>query len=269
MTIDRHPPIIPGFPHLLHGGDWNPDQWLDQPQVIDEDFRLFALAGANALSLGIFSWTKLEAEEGRYDFVWMDRIMDRLANDGRKAILATPSGAKPAWMSLKYPEIRRVRDGKREPQYSRHNHCFTSPVFRTKVQAINTQLAERYAQHPALGAWHLSNEYSGDCQCSLCWDAFRTFVKTRYGDTVIVSPILPIQGTELPTIFNQGLLKRVTALAAQERHIAWCSEMSAITLAQLGDGVHPTAAGYTQMGDAWYAAIKAVTRGAMSADPQR
>ena len=187
MTIDRHPPIIPGFSHLLHGGDWNPDQWLDQPQVIDEDFRLFALAGANALSLGIFSWTKLEPEEGRYDFVWMDRIMDRLANDGRKAILATPSGAKPAWMALKYPEIRRVRDGKREPHYSRHNHCFTSPVYRAKVQAINIQLAERYAQHPALGAWHLSNEYSGDCQCTLCWAAFRTFVKTRHGDLAAVN----------------------------------------------------------------------------------
>ena len=87
--------------------------------------------------------------------------------------------------------------------------------------------------------------------------------------TVIVSPILPIQGTDLPAIFNQSLLKRVTALAGEGRPIAWCSQMSAMTLAHLGDGVHPTAAGYTQMGDAWYAAIQSVTTVAKSVVPKR
>ena len=79
--------------------------------------------------------------------------------------------------------------------------------------------------------------------------------------TVIVSPILPIQGTELPTSFNRALHTRVTTLAGQGRHISWCSQMSAIPLAQLGDGVHPTSAGYTLMGDAWYAAIQALKNG--------
>ena len=87
--------------------------------------------------------------------------------------------------------------------------------------------------------------------------------------TVIVSPILPIQGTDLPAVFNQALLKRVTALAAEGRHIAWCNQMSTMTPAQLGDGVHPTAAGYTQMGDAWYAAIQTVTAAAKSVVPKR
>ncbi len=87
--------------------------------------------------------------------------------------------------------------------------------------------------------------------------------------TVIVSPILPIQGTDLPTVFNQALHTRVTTLASQGRHISWCSQMSAITLAQLGDGVHPNAGGYTQMGHAWYAAIQAVTTVAQGVDVQR
>ncbi len=187
LNHQRHSPIIADFAHLLHGGDWNPDQWLEQPQIIDEDFRLFALAGANALTVGIFAWTALEPEEGRYEFAWLDRIMDRLGKEGRKAILATPSGAKPAWMSRKYPEIRRIRDGRREPHQNRHNHCFTSPVYRAKVQAINTRLAERYARSPALAAWHISNEFSGDCQCQLCWDAFRAFLKNRHGDLAAVN----------------------------------------------------------------------------------
>ena len=179
---DRHLPLIAGFPHLLHGGDWNPDQWLDRPAVIEEDHRLMGVASINTVSVGIFAWAALEPEEGRFEFAWLDRIMDRLARDGRKALLATPSGSKPAWMSLKYPEVCRVHGGQREAHQRRHNHCFTSPVYRDKVRTINTLLAERYGQHPALGAWHLSNEYSGDCQCSLCWEAFRNFLRRRHGD---------------------------------------------------------------------------------------
>ncbi len=53
------------FPFFLHGGDYNPDQWRHVPGTVDEDFRLFPLAGINSLSVGIFSWTALEPEEGR------------------------------------------------------------------------------------------------------------------------------------------------------------------------------------------------------------
>ena len=53
----KFPPIIKSFPHFLHGGDYNPDQWLGHPEVIDEDFRLIKLAGCNTFSVGIFSWS--------------------------------------------------------------------------------------------------------------------------------------------------------------------------------------------------------------------
>ena len=167
---------------LLHGGDWNPDQWLDRPEVIDEDFRLFELAGVNIVSIGIFSWTRLEPEEGRYDFSWLDSIMDRLAAAGIKAALATPSGAKPAWMARKYPEILRCGpDRTRDFQGGRHNHCYTSPVYRRKAAEINERLAGRYAKHDALSLWHVSNEYGGECHCPLCQAAFRSWLKDRYG----------------------------------------------------------------------------------------
>jgi beta-galactosidase len=170
------------FTALLHGGDYNPDQWLDSPEVIDQDFRLFPLAGANAVSIGIFAWTRLEPEDGVYEFGWLDALMDRLAKAGMKALLATPSGAKPAWMSQKYPEILRCQsDRVRDLHGARHNHCYTSPVYRRKAVAINTKLAERYAKHPALLMWHVSNEYGGECHCPLCQDAFRGWLKKKYG----------------------------------------------------------------------------------------
>lgn len=178
----RYPPVISQFPHLLHGGDYNPEQWLDRPEVIDADFRLAREAGVNSFSIGIFAWAALEPAEGRFEFGWLDRIMDRMAAAGMKAVLATPSGAKPNWMAMKYPEIRRVTPlGSREPQMGRHNHCFTSPLYREKVTLINSKLAERYGTHPALGLWHLSNEYGGECHCALCKAAFRAWLERKYG----------------------------------------------------------------------------------------
>ncbi len=180
--MERYPPIISNFPYLLHGGDYNPDQWLHMPEIIEEDFRLFGLAGVNSASVAIFAWAALEPEEGRFEFGWLDRILERMASQGMKAVLATPSGAKPNWLAWKYPEVRRVnREGQREPQQGRHNHCPTSPIYREKVAIINSRLGERYAKHPALGIWHISNEYGGECFCELCKDAFRRWLQRKYG----------------------------------------------------------------------------------------
>lgn len=179
----RYPPINAKCPHLLHGGDYNPDQWLDRSDILAEDMRLMTLAGCNAMTVGIFAWSALEPEEGRFEFGWLDGVMDRLADNGGFAVLATPSGARPAWMSHKYPQVLRVRaDRGRNLHGTRHNHCFTSPIYREKVGIINHQLAERYKDHPALLVWHISNEYSGDCHCPLCQDAFRQWLRGRYGD---------------------------------------------------------------------------------------
>jgi beta-galactosidase len=183
---DRFAPISAKCPHVLHGGDYNPDQWLHSPQVFDEDMRLMKLAGCNAMTVGVFSWTALEKADGQYDFTWLDETMDRLAAHGVFAVLATPSGAKPAWMSEKYPEVRRVKaDGQREVHWFRHNHCRTSPVYRRKSQEMNARLAQRYKDHPALLMWHVSNEYNGrDCHCELCYQAFRTWLKNRYHNSL-------------------------------------------------------------------------------------
>ena len=60
--------VIQDYPHLLHGGDYNPEQWLDCPQVLEEDVRLMKEAHVNCVYLGIFSWAKLEPVEGEYHF---------------------------------------------------------------------------------------------------------------------------------------------------------------------------------------------------------
>jgi len=180
--IKKHPPISNKLPVLMHGADYNPDQWLHDPEVLKEDIRLMKLAGCNVMAIGIFAWAALEPEEGKFTFEWLDQVLDSFAENGVYAWLATPSGARPAWMSAKYPEVRRIGANRvRNLHGMRHNHCYTSPAYREKTAIINTKLAERYGQHPAVVGWHISNEFNGDCHCDYCQDAFREWLKQKYG----------------------------------------------------------------------------------------
>ncbi len=173
------------FDHIIHGGDYNPDQWINTPEIWDEDMRLMKLAHVNSATVGIFSWSMLEPEEGVYNFEWLDKILDKLYENGIDVILATPSGARPAWLAQKYPEVLRVEEtGVRNEYGVRHNHCLTSPVYREKVRNINRKLAERYKDHPAVKMWHISNEYCGECHCDLCQEAFRNWLKEYYHNSL-------------------------------------------------------------------------------------
>ena len=168
---------------FLHGGDYNPEQWLDvKDPVWKEDMLHAKEAGINCLTVGIFSWSFLEPEDGVYDFSFLDEVMDMLHQNGMKAILATPSGARPPWMVKKYPSVLRMTAERLPHVYGgRHNACMSSPDFRRKVTEINTLLAKRYGSHPALIGWHVSNEYNNDCHCPACQESFRRWLKDRYG----------------------------------------------------------------------------------------
>ena len=170
------------FEKFLHGADYNYEQWLDRSDILEKDFLYMKEVKANVMSIGIFSWAMLEPEEGQYNFKWLDNLMDRLAANGQKAILATPSGSKPAWMSYNYPEVCRVDEkGIREKHGGRHNHCRTSLVYRDKCREMNTLLAKRYAKHPALFMYHVSNEYNGvPCFCENCIAEFRSWLEHKY-----------------------------------------------------------------------------------------
>ncbi|GIE95648.1 beta-galactosidase [Paractinoplanes rishiriensis] len=165
---------------LRYGGDYNPEQWPEK--VWDDDHRLFGAARIDTLTVGVFTWGLTQPAEDTYDFTILDRIVERAAAEGRQICLATGTGAHPAWLARKHPEVTRVDfEGRRHRYGQRHNSCPSSPVFRRLSAEMARRLAARYAGHPAVVAWHVGNEYGGACYCEHCAAAFRIWLRDRYG----------------------------------------------------------------------------------------
>lgn len=177
--------LFPQAGGFLHGGDYNPEQWLDRPDILEEDVRLMKKAGVNSATLGVFSWSVLEPAEGEFHFEWLEAIIDRLYQNGIYTVLSTPSGARPAWLDAAYPEAMRVdRTGMRAHHGGRHNHCMSSPIYREKVALIDRKLAERFGSHPGVIMYHISNEFSGECFCPHCVKKFRGYLADKYDNDI-------------------------------------------------------------------------------------
>lgn len=168
---------------IFYGGDYNPDQWDED--TIEEDMRMFRQAGINLVTLPVFSWAKLEPDEGQYEFGWLDQLMDKFAENGISVCLATPTTAQPAWLSARYPEVLPVDiAGRKRTHGMRVFFCYNSLKYRERAAAIAEQMAMRYKDHPALAIWHVSNEYGTYCYCPNCQAKFRKWLKERYGSII-------------------------------------------------------------------------------------
>lgn len=165
---------------IAYGGDYNPEQWPEE--TWEEDMRLLKLAHIDTLTLNVFSWAALQPSEETYCFDKLDKIMELARANNMKVCLATSTGAHPAWMARKYPEILRTDErGVRRKFGGRHNSCPNSPVYRKYSVKLAERLAERYQNYDNIVAWHISNEYGGECYCENCEKAFREWLKKRYG----------------------------------------------------------------------------------------
>ena len=169
--------------HILFGGDYNPEQWPET--VWKEDMLLMREAGVNLVSIGIFSWAKLQSAPGVFHFEWMDRLMDLLAENGIRADLATATASPPAWLTRRHPEmLPTLQNGTRLSIGSRQHYNPSSRAYREACAELVRELALRYKDHPALAMWHINNEYA----CHVPADygdetaaAFREWLRDRHG----------------------------------------------------------------------------------------
>lgn len=164
---------------MSYGGDYNPEQWDEA--TWEEDMRLLKLAHIDTVTLNVFSWATLQPSEDEYDFSKLDKIMKLVTDNGLKVVLATSTAAHPAWMAKRYPEILRTDfSGMKRKFGGRHNSCPNSRVYRKYSVKLADKLAERYKSYDNIIAWHISNEYSGECYCDTCEKAFQRWLKDKY-----------------------------------------------------------------------------------------
>ena len=142
-------------------------------------------AGVNLVSVAIFSWSRLEPAEGRFDFAWLDRVLDLLHEGGVRADLATATASPPPWLAHKHPEMLPVlADGVKLWPGARQHYCPSSPVYRDAARRLVEAMAGHYAKHPALEMWHVGNEFGCHvpaCYCDVSAEAFRIWLRDRYG----------------------------------------------------------------------------------------
>lgn len=164
---------------MVYGGDYNPEQWSED--IWEEDMRMFSLASIDIVTLNVFNWASLQSDEVTYHFEKLDKIMKIVRKHGLKVCLATSTGAHPAWMAKKYPDILRTEfNGMKRKFGGRHNSCPNSPTFQKFSVALAEKLANRYKDYDNIVAWHISNEYGGECYCENCEKAFRVWLKEKY-----------------------------------------------------------------------------------------
>lgn len=165
--------------NILYGGDYNPEQWPEE--VWQEDMRMMKKAHVNIVTLNVFSWATLQPSEDTYDFSKLDKIMDYARENGLKVCLATSTGAHPAWMAHRHPDILRTEfNGTKRKFGGRHNSCPNSTTYRYYAQKLASKLAKRYKDYDNIVAWHISNEFGGECYCENCERAFRQWLKKKY-----------------------------------------------------------------------------------------
>jgi len=183
-TLTAMTPWSQRLPGLAYGGDYNPEQWPEETWA--DDVRLMRQAGVTVVTVGVFSWALIEAKPGVYEFGWLDRVMDLLHDGGIAVDLATATASPPPWLSLRHPEMLPVTaDGTTLWPGGRQAWCPSSPVYRAHAVALAEQMATRYASHPALVMWHVSNEigcHNAHCYCDVSAAAFRRWLQRRYTD---------------------------------------------------------------------------------------
>ena len=168
---------------IAFGGDYNPDQWSEE--TWDDDVCLMKKAGVNTVALAIFSWDRIQPQENRWDFGWLDRIIDKLGKAGIATDLASATATAPLWLYEKHPEVLPCdKFGHPVNAGSRQSWCPTSPVFKEYALTLCRKLAERYGANPYVTAWHMGNEYGWNNRNDYsdnALNAFRLWCERKYG----------------------------------------------------------------------------------------
>ncbi len=155
-------------------------------EELRHDLELLKHSGINTVRMGEFAWCRMEPEEGKYEFGWLEAVVKELGEAGIQTILCTPTACPPAWLVKKHPDIlymdnRRIR----RPFGGRRHYCYNNETYRMYSVRIAEKLGEAFAGNPYVAGVQIDNEPAqegtGRCCCPVCTEKFHAYLRQEYG----------------------------------------------------------------------------------------
>ena len=168
---------------IYFGASYYPEQ-LD-PSAVEPDARLMQAAGFNLVRMGEFAWSRMEGDDGQFDFSWLENAVEIFARHGIKSLLGTPTAAPPKWLSDKHTDICQIlADGRRREFGKRRHYCVNSENYHRYTTRIVTALAERFKDNSNVIGYQLDNEFMAEqphCYCDTCRKKFQSWLQKKFG----------------------------------------------------------------------------------------
>ena len=168
---------------VLYGAAYYPE-YMPYDRT-DKDIALMKEAGISVVRVGESTWGLWEPEDGRFEYAWMDSVIDRLHAAGIRVILGTPDLLHPVWMYKKHPEMVVTRLGGQYLYYGiRQNTDLMNAQYRFYCERIIRKLMEHYKGNPAIIGFQIDNETSSagaanpDVQ-----DGFKLYLQKKFVTT--------------------------------------------------------------------------------------
>ena len=140
------------------GTCYYPEHWDEA--LWHKDAERMVELGLKWVRIGEFAWKRIEPEEGKFDFEWLDKVINVMGRHGIKIVLGTPTAAPPKWVMDKFPDmLARDKNGMLRKFGSRRHYCFSHIGYKEQCCDIVTQLAKRYGSNPYVAASQTDNEY--------------------------------------------------------------------------------------------------------------
>lgn len=183
LTVTKNSFAQIKFDNILYGASYYHEYM--PTERLEKDVQLMQEAGVSVVRLAESSWSGFEPQEGKFEFAWMDRIIDRLHKAGIKVIVGTPTYSIPAWLWKKHPDMLiEYADGRKMGYGIRQNVDLTNPNFLVYAERIVRKVAEHYAKHPAVIGFQVDNETLTRGAANPSFQkGFLNYIKDKFGTT--------------------------------------------------------------------------------------
>lgn len=141
---------------LLYGAAYY-DEYMPYDRL-QQDVAMMKKAGINTVRIAESTWSTCEPQEGVFDFLHVERVMDAMEEAGINVIIGTPTYAIPTWMVKSHPDVMAETVKGRGIYGARQIMDITHPVYRFYAERVIRKLMECTAHRKCVIGFQVDNE---------------------------------------------------------------------------------------------------------------